>query len=165
MNLLGKEKEGINFTFCNQFRPTLLDSQLCYSLNLSSIVREKTVTGKRAGLVFLLDVGGKTNDETHVDQSKIENALDLESSGTDTSSATIYLNTMSSYIDYRAGSYAMTALKKMTGTESFLKQTTEERKCMIQTLERCQATSYIDSVQKKCDCVPWALSSALTEKV
>ena len=77
MNLLGKEKEGINFTFCNQFKPNLFDRQLCYSLNLSSMVREKTVTGKRAGLVFLPDAGVKTNDETHFNQNRIENALDL----------------------------------------------------------------------------------------
>ena len=94
-----------------------------------------------------------------------ENPFALASSGVDASSAKIYFNTLSSFTDYRAGSYAMTALKKMTGTDSFLKQTDEEKKCRIETPEDCQAKSFIESVQKKCGCVPWALSSALVTKV
>ena len=94
-----------------------------------------------------------------------ENPFVLASSGIDACSARIYLNTLSSFTDFRAGSYAMTSLKKMTGTDSFLKQTDEEKKCRIETLEDCQARSYIDRVQEKCGCVPWALSTAQLTKV
>ena len=59
----------------------------------------------------------------------------------------------------------MTSLKKMTGTDSFLKQTNEEKKCRIETVEDCQARSFIDRVQEKCGCVPWALSTILGTKV
>ena len=81
------------------------------------------------------------------------------------SSARIYLNTLSSFSDYRAGSYAMSALKKMTGTDSFLKQTNKLNNCKLETIESCQEKSYLDKVQESCGCIPWALSSAQSSKV
>ena len=44
-------------------------------------------------------------------------------------------------------------------------QTDEEKKCRIETLEDCQARSYIRRVQQECGCVAWALTSALMLKV
>ena len=164
MTLLGQKVGGINFTVCSQFKTTVLDGQLCYSLNLSTLEKRKTKTGK--GLVFLLDSRGQKSEELQKEAAKMESALDLESTGADDHSPKIYLNTLSSFTDYNVGSYAMTSLKKMTGTESFLKQTDEQKKCRIGTFEDCQAKSYIDTVQKKCGCVPWALSSSsLVSKV
>ena len=130
MNMLGKVKEGLNFTACSQFRPTVLEGQLCYYLNLTSIERGKTETGKEAGLVIIIDIGIQNSYDTQSRDSKEgnQNTLALVSSGVDATSARIYLNTLSSYSDYRAGSYALTALKKMTGTESFLKQTDNKKK-------------------------------------
>ena len=164
MNMLGKTKYGLNFTACSQFQPIVLKGQLCYSLNLTAIDTGKTETGKGAGLVIIIDTGVQNTDELLIKDFK-KNPLDLESLKSDAGSARIYLNILSSFTDYRAGSYALTALKKMTGTDSFLKQTDEEKKCSIEALEDCQARSYIDRVQEKCGCVPWALSSALVAKV
>ena len=164
MSMLGTMKNNLNFTACSQFQPTLLGGQLCYSLNITKNPTGMTETGKRAGLVILIDTGVQNTDEFDSEDIN-ENPLALASSGVDAGSARIYLNTLSSFTDYRAGSYAMTALKKITGTTSFLKQTDEEKKCRIETLEDCQARSYIDRVQEKCGCVPWVLSTALTSKV
>ena len=61
--------------------------------------------------------------------------------------------------------YALTALKKMTETDNFLKEIYEDKNCRVETLEACQARIYIDRVQEKCGCVPWAISSALLTKV
>ena len=166
MTLLGLKVGGINFTVCSQFQPTVLDGQLCYSLNLSTLEKRKTKTGKRYGLVLLLDSIGQKSEELEKEAANMESALDLEFTGVDDHSPKIYLNILSSFTDYNVGSYAMTSLKKMTGTESFLKQTNEQKKCRIGTFEDCQAKSYIDTVQKKCGCVPWALtSSSLVSKV
>ena len=116
--------------------------------------------------MLLLDSKGHKNEESPKEAAKMENILDLESSGVDDHSPKIYLHTLSSFTDFRVGSYGMTALKKMTGTESFLTQTDEQKNCRIGTFEDCQAKNYIDSVQKKCGCVPWALSSSsLVSKV
>ena len=115
-------------------------------------------------LVIVIDIQVQNTDETQSKDSN-DNPFAFASSGVDSSSARIYLNTLASFTDYRAGGYAMTSLKKMTGTDSFLKQTDEEKKCRIETLEDCQARSYIDRAQEKCGCVPWALSATLASKV
>ena len=137
------------------------------SLNLTSIDTGKTEAGKGSGLVIIIDIGIQNSYDTQSKDSKEENLnlLALLSSGVDASSARIYLNTLSSYSDFRAGSYALTALKKMTGTESFLKQTDSKKKCRIQALEDCRSKNLINRVLKECSCVPWALSGALASKV
>ena len=114
--------------------------------------------------MIILDIGVQNTRKRQSEDSN-KQPLALASSGVDSGSARIYLNTLSSFTDYRAGRYAMTALKKMSGTEGFLKQTDEEKKCRIETLEDCQARSYIEIVQQECGCLPWAISSALMLKV
>ena len=165
MTLLGQKPEGINFTTCSQFQSVVLEGQLCYSLNLTSLQARKTKSGKRAGLVLLIDSGGQNNEEPQKEKVKVENTLDLESSGADDHSPKIYLNTLSSFTDFRVGSYAMTSLKKMTGTDSFLKLTDAEKKCRKGTVEDCRAKKYLNTVQQKCGCIPWALRSALVSQV
>ena len=168
MTLLGQKADGINFTTCSQFKPTVLESQLCYSLNLRMITSHNTGAGLDNGIFILLDSGISEIDQsmemTTLGAEDIVN-MEMEPFSPTESSARIYLNTLSSISDFRAGSYAMTALKKMTGTERFLKQTNMEKNCRSQELEDCQAKGYIDRVWKKCGCVPWALSSALVTKV
>ena len=131
MTLLGRKTQGINFTACSQFQPTVLEGQLCYALNLTSIYTGKTREGKKGGLLILLDQGGQSSQDIQEDEIDMEDTLDLESSGVDAGSARIYLNTMASFSGYSSGSYALTALKKMTGTDSFLNQTDEEKNCRI----------------------------------
>ena len=113
---------------------------------------------------MLIDTGVENTDEIHIMESNI-NPLAFASSVIDANSARVYINTLSSFTDYRAGSYAMSALKKMTGTKSFLKQNDKAKKCRIEAKEDCQAKSYIERLQKKCGCVPWSLRSALTVQV
>ena len=164
MSIIGDMNNNLPFTACSQFQPVVLVGQLCYSLNITSIDTGKTGTGKGAGLVIIIDTGVQTTNEFESEDLN-KNPLALASSGIDAGSAGIYLDTLSSFTDFRDGSYTLTALKKMTGTDSFLKQTEEEKKCRIETLEDCQARSYIDRVQEKCGCVPWALTTALGTKV
>ena len=122
MTLLGQKAEGINFTTCSQFRPTVLEGQLCYSLNLRIIARDNTGAGLDNGIFILVDSGISEKEldietETFGDEEIV--TMRMEPSSPTKSSARIYLNTLSSISDYRAGSYAMSALKKMTGTDSF----------------------------------------------
>ena len=165
MTLLGQKIEAIDFIPCTKFKPSLLEGQLCYSIDIRSLEKRKTKSGKSAGLVLLIDSGGQQKEHTQEEEATIENTLDLESSGTKGNSPKIYLNTLSSFTDFRVGSYGMAALKKMTGTDSFLKQTDSEKKCRIGTLEDCQTKWYLDTVQKRCGCIPWSLSWPLGSKV
>ena len=143
----------------------MLGGQLCYSLNLANIQTEKSSTGKRAGLVLVLDQGVENNENLKRFMDNPEIPLDLEASEVDGGTSRIYLNTLSSFTDYRSGSYGMSALKKITGTESFLKQTNDKKMCQVQSFEDCQSERYLENVQKKCGCVPWSLTSALPSEV
>ena len=119
--------------------------------------------------MIFLDQGNNNGNKKQTDTSLHFHdkfmILDLEASEDNDNSARIYLNTLSTFSDFRSGSYALSSLKKMTGTDGFLQQTDAQKKCRNEIFEKCQAQSYIDTVQKKCGCVPWALVSALPQKV
>ena len=169
MTLLGQTSPALNSVLCSSFQPTVLEGQLCYALNFSSIRTEKARAGLRFGLMMVIDqeiahVGQQKSGSSLDGKQGIKN-LDLELPEDDGNSARIYLNTLSSFTDTRSGSYAMSSLKKMTGTDSFLEQTEEQKKCRIQSQEECQARHYIENVQRECGCVPWALGTALQNQV
>ena len=44
-----------NITMCNKFQPTILDGQLCYSLDIAKLEVGPTKSGKANGLFLLLD--------------------------------------------------------------------------------------------------------------
>ena len=117
--------------------------------------------------MIFIDQGMKNREKpkSFLDIEEDVNNLDLEATEEDDSSTRIYINTLSRFNDHRSGSYAMSSLKKITGTDSFLKQTDDQKNCMIQTSEDCQSKNFIYHVKKTCGCVPWALSSALGLKV
>ena len=169
MTVLGQERLDLPFQPCNKFKPTVLEGQLCYSLDMSTIEKEKSKVGVGAGLMIFLDQGNNNGNTQNPDFSKHFTdefrTLDLDASEDNDNSVRIYLNTLSSFTDSRSGSYALSSLKKMTGTDGFLQQTDAQKKCRNELFEDCQTELYIDTVQKKCGCVPWALSSALPAKV
>ena len=170
MNLLGETRPDLPFQICNKFKPTLLDGRLCYSLNLSLIMIQNSQVGESAGLMILIDQG-ITNIRAIQDQSfhgiedKLNN-MNLDGFEDDNHSGfIIHINTLSSFRGNKGGSYGMFALKKMTGTDSFLAQNDQQKKCRIETLEDCQAKTYLINVQERCGCIPWALSRALNKQV
>ena len=166
MTLLGEQRAELPFPVCSHFQPTVLSGQLCYSLDLKSFT--KSMPEKNSGLMIILDQGGTLDDSQDIATPSLDNDFDsinLKISVSHESSAKIYLNTLASFTDYREGSYAMNALKKMTGTTSFLLQTDEQKNCRIETYEDCQAKVFIAKVLKNCGCVPWALGRALDQQV
>ena len=128
---------------------------------------DKAKEGRNNGLLIILDLGapkddGDTSTLEEIHQSN--NSMRLETLSPKTSHARIYLNMLSSFSAYRAGSYGMTALKQMTGTTSFMKLSDDAKECQTNTLEDCKTKGYIKEVMKECGCVPWALADALERK-
>ena len=130
---LGKEMKG--FVACDKFQPTVLEGQMCYSLQGAG----KAKAGKRNGLLLVLD-----SDKVAVGKK-------------DTNLARVYLHSLSPFTDYRNGSYAMSALKKMTGTEGFLRLPYSAKKCQVETFEDCNRRKYVERVRTHCHCTLWAL--------
>ena len=120
-------------------------------------------TVQRNGLLIFIDNGRTGQAEQPQKKTIVKEftSLDTENIGDQTNSARIYINTLSSINDFRAGSYALTDLKKMSGTKSFLDLPLAKKQCHIGPVEDCQTQKYAVEVQMKCGCVPWVLSSAL----
>ena len=166
MTLLGQTRQDLPFTVCSGFKPVILEGQLCYSIKPSTKNTDKTKTGMKNGLVLILDEGKPINHQkTKKNRKKTITSLNFETISQSESSARIYLNTLASFTGYRAGSYAMSVLKKMTGTNNFLELPFKDKKCRIETFEECHMPRYIAEVQKRCGCIPWALSKALPQMV
>ena len=133
MTLLGHTRQDLPFTVCDQFKPTVLEGQLCYSLDLSSIKAEKSKSGERAGLLILIDQGvadqGKENTIDLNEMKEQIKEIDIKGPSQHENYARIYLNTLTSFTDNRAGTYALSSLKKITGSRNFLELTDDQKKC------------------------------------
>ena len=163
LTVLGQDRQDLPFTVCDKFKPTVLKGQLCYQLDITKITTNGPEFGKNKGLLLILDPGISEEklNKLHFDfTGKIE-TLNLEPRSQTRTSPKIYINTLSTFTDYRAGSYAMSALKSMKGTENFLKLPDDDKGCQIMTFEDCEVKSYVEEVQKQCGCLPWAMDYAL----
>ena len=163
---LGEPVGGLEFPVCNKFQPTILGGQLCYSLNVSSVVstaENKTESGKKKGIFFAVDLtkdriyGGK--------EGKKSNRFLYPDSSIDENTFSVHINTLSRVSDTRPGLYVMTVMKKMTGTESFLALPDETKDCQLEPQDECKRRRYAEEAQKLCACVPWVLGRALPEQV
>ena len=152
-NFLGHPRQDLPFTACDKFRPTVLQGQLCYSLDLSLIATNRTKADLREGLLLMIDPG------------RYEDENDEPSMKLDTDGFKIYVNTLESFTGLKSGSYAMSNLKKMTGTENFKQLPDDTKHCQLDTYEKCQADMFLRTVQDECGCVPWSLTTALHTEV
>ena len=173
MSLLGQTRHDLPFTTCNHFKPTILGGQLCHSLKLNFSTTHESNVGRKFGVLLMIDEGTMLRKRKEYKVNSINHkegtSLNLDHLRPDKSSTRIYLNLLAPgqdrYTDYTAGSYALSSLKKMTGTESFLGLSEDRRGCSMNSYEDCKARRYIREVLKQCGCVPWALSSALDQEV
>ena len=138
---------------------------MCYSLDLRSLKKPVSKAGLKHGLLLILDHGQVK--ETHIEEAKDLDqktvSLNLEPVSAESSSAQIYINSLHSFTDYRAGGYAMSSLKQMTGTVSFLNLPAGDKNCQLETFENCQSQKYLQEVEQQCGCIPWPLDKALRQ--
>ena len=134
-DMLGRTSQDLPFTACDKFQPSVLEGQLCYSLNLTNI---KTKLDKKKELLLLIDPGTSKDQEFPL---------------------RIKVHMLAPYTDSRSGRYAITAIKKMSGTESFMGLPESERKCQSEEFEDCYTRKYFARVQERCGCIPLSLSS------
>ena len=162
-----------DFIACDKFHPTLLDGQRCYSLNKSSIEKGETQTGERNGIFLIIDpgnyIGPVTSAPKRSKRSDLEDnfaSLDLQQSNEGSPSGRIYIDILSRYSNFKPGSYSLTGLKKMTGTESFISKIPEKvRNCQVESYVECRTQKYYEEWKNQCNCVPWSSSLTSSEKV
>ena len=149
--LLGKvipEVDG--FETCDRFEPTVLEGQLCFSIDVAKYREEPTKKGKAKGLFLMLDPN----------PYKPNTIKNVEISRTEDQTFRVYIHTLAQYSTFGPGSYGMSTLKKMTGTESFEELPDHQKKCLVHNREECQTQKYLDQVQRECKCIPWALQNS-----
>ena len=108
--------------------------------------------GKEYGLFLLLDPKPyhlNSNERTRGSKTK-DNSFKL------------FVHSLAQFTTFGPGSYGMTTLKRMTHTKSFDQLPEHQKKCLAHNREICQTQMYLDQVEKKCKCVPWAL--AITQR-
>ena len=170
-SMLGLARTDLPFTSCSQAQPTLLEGQLCYSINVSDIAENKTMMGKQNGLLMLLDVGPETSstgsNENKQNWTRETTIVDLEMSDEQKTSPKIFIHTLSEFSHYGEGEssyYAMSALKNMVGSKSFMEFPDAVKKCQVEKMEKCLSDHFFEKVQEQCECLPWRLATFNTTK-
>ena len=145
--MLGQERKELdNLTICQKFQPTILEGQLCYSLDITKLGEKTPKSGKTNGLFLLLDPNPY---RLNVDEKNVEGEQSFK----------VFIHTLAQYSTYGPGSYGMSALKKMTGTKNFVQLPDHQKKCLVHNREECQTRKYLDQVQMECNCMPWPLGT------
>ena len=153
-----------SFMACSHFEQTILDGQLCYSIDIGKAAKSNSGAGRGNGLLLVIDpVNPEQKDNYKTPKSNDLTTLNIEQTHIDTQGIKIYINTLEKFETFNIGSFAMQSLKKMTGTEAFLKN--KNKDCSVETFENCQARRYLEEVTKHCGCVPWSLSTINPLKV
>ena len=153
-NALGVNTSDLPFIPCTQALPTVLEGQLCYSINGSIHATESSKRGKENGLVMLLDFGKNENKEETMEVWEKGKPVKTSKKYR---GLRIYVETLSGFSSNGEGDYAMASLKRMRGKQSFLDFPNAIKKCQVEPRDTCRLWRYFQTVQEKCGCVPWGL--------
>ena len=167
MNITGQYVTGLDFPICNKFKPTILNGQLCYQIDMKDILKEKvTRPGRGFGLTLAIEQKARTLEQSSnvfkasLQQGRLYTKIDIPEF-----SSSIHLNNLVKYTDSRAGLYKMSVLKKMTGTEGFLGLADITKGCQIEDQTKCERRKYLEEGQRRCGCLPWTLAPAVSSEV
>ena len=143
---------NLTYPICQSFVPTSLDGQLCYKLQVN---RTTKGSENREGLVLILDM----NEDRSLAVDSPQNIMSKDDpinfsmnlmTNPKRNSATIHIKTLCSFKGFGSGSYGMTSVKKLKGTEAFFAMPYEYRKCSLEDHNECRRRS----LYEKCQCVP-----------
>ena len=150
-SLLGQKRQELdNLTVCDAFEPTILEGQLCYSIDIAKLEkRQMTEAGKAKGLFLLVD---PSPYQIKSDEMSVKDERNRKQT------FKVYIHTLAPFTAYGPGAFAMSTLKRMTGTTSFLGLPENQKKCTIHNREDCQTDKFFSQVKANCSCVPWSLT-------
>ena len=137
--MLGKKLKHQNFIACDNFLPSVLNGQLCYSLNLSQAAPSKSGMGN--SVLIVLDKPDSL--ELNVEEKPV---------------ATFHLDSLGGFSDNRPGKYYMSSLKKMTGTDAFMSLSDTKKGCQSESYEECKMKTIFAALQRECRCIPLSLA-------
>ena len=100
---------------------------------------------------------GMSRGELDTNLAMGKNRLSLENLGEEKESVKIHLNTLTQFVGFQPGSYALYALKKIKTSDGFLGLNENERGCQIEPFEDCDERNYFEKAKTQCGCTPWSL--------
>ena len=166
MRVVGRSSAHFTFPVCSAFSPTLHQGQLCYKLQLDQETTESQA-GIEGGLMLFIDHNTERSVISTSEQGKykMDKTVMKMPSRKRKNTVEIYLPTLSPYSAHEPGSYKMTSLKKMTGTDNFLKMSETTKKCQNEVFEDCKTRYLTANGHKVCGCLPWSLTTVLKEVI
>ena len=148
---------GSPYPVCKSFIPVDLHGQLCYSIKVNMTGRN----GNNGGLVLVLDMNedrslnfGLSSQPTFEKDHTIMR-LDERDQEDAKNNAKIHIQLLTPFDEIGGGSYKMTSVKKVKGTEAFRDMQESERECRHGKAEECERRK----LYEQCKCVPWELKS------
>ena len=176
---LAEKVSEFDLAVCNSFRKTLLKGQLCYTLDVNQLRREKfTSEDFSLGLTLLLDYNEDRmiSDNTYTrsgsgqrdvaENNLVKNIVDFE----ELHKAYINIDTLSmlkehlflTHIDFLApielygeGHYALGNVKEIKVTSSYLNMDRAVTGCQnVESLVHCNNRKFRDQLQSTCNCFP-----------
>ena len=138
--------QNLSFPICTSFKPTLLEGQLCYELDLQQLSGQ----GKKNELLLLLDYNTELSLQPNSGSPYVDSFY-LDSLDSEQYEAKIQIKSLSRMMNFGGGGYKMTVVKRMTAKPDFLKMPLKDRSCEVEVYEDCRTRNLIE----KCRCVPW----------
>ena len=164
--MMGKDTNLFSFPICDKFRETILDGELCYSLQPAEFIPEQ---GKEGELMLLLDYNNERSvfiKSPQKEDLREDKKLSLkEVRDEDATLAKIFIHTLNGYTAFGAGSYVMESLKKISATEQFLEKPLAFKKCQIESSEECYQQHYLKYGLQDCNCIPLEFANIMPHKV
>ena len=162
LTVTGKNIPGFNFPVCNSFKPVILDGNLCHQFD-KSLIPVDIKSGKENGLMFMVDLNSERSLDIVEEDSSAYSfdtlRLGKENGGSGTRTlAKVHISTLAPFYGEGPGDYAISSVKKMTGTENFIAMPDSEKQCQIEDFVECKNRNFFTQGKILCgNCIPWIL--------
>ena len=159
----GKMIGNLSYPACDLFKPTILEGQRCYQLDL----RKPLKRGKENGIFFALD----TNLERSIWKGKVKTyqiKKDYNTAYTllsDFPAAKVFIDTLNGYTNFGPGYYALSDVWRMKGTDAFMSLPDKKKDCQVQKFDDCQVDQFLREGETRCGCLPYALDGLSKDQV
>ena len=187
MSVLGELLEGedtLHHPVCTKFRPTLLAGQLCYLLDLETVEGvSPSARGNQHGLTLFVDsyklqgrslamnvdVGWNTlltlMGAKQVNKDKLPFQEPTRDALLTNSEWKVIINTLEPFTINKAGTYSLSSVKLMEGTENFLDMDIDKRNCGKESHSDCMRRRFLSDLEDKCGCLPFGFTAARKHQV
>ena len=154
-----------NLSPCSSFNSALIRGKLCHTVTINASELE---SGPKNGFLLLVDPMMSSPMDLDMDKGDMNSseARKVLSNGPRLQKlAEVYVATLNPYTSGKNGTHILSALKVVTGSESFLALSQDKKGCGNEEFEACQARRYLLAVEQQCGCVPWLATFLLEHKV